>query len=251
MRLHYEVTGAEGAPVVVLGSSLGTTHRMWSAQIPVLSERFRVIAFDHRGHGDSEVPDGPYTIGDLGNDVITLLDDLDVRHASYVGLSVGGMVGLWLAENAPDRFDRFVIMCAAAVHRGGRQMWTERAAQVRAEGTKAVVDVTMGRWFLPTYTDSERMAEVRQAFLETPAEGYAGCCEAIGAMDLRDGLGNITAPMLLIAGDTDTSVPAEDVLTTAQAIPGARFEVLEDAGHLVAVTHPDQVNRLLLDHLAA
>jgi 3-oxoadipate enol-lactonase len=251
-HLHHELTGPEDAPVVVLGSSLGTTHSMWASQVEALSQRFRVLAFDHRGHGGSEVPPGPYSMDDLGGDVLALLDELGIGRSSYAGISLGGMVGLWLAQNAPDRFHRFVLLCASALHSGGQQMWTDRAAQVRAEGTKAVADTTLGRWFLPAYAEAnpERVAEVKQELLDNPAEGYAGCCEAVGSMDLRAGLADITAPVLLIAADTDQSVPAQDVLAVANAIPGSRFEVIEDAAHLVTVSHPDQVNQLLLDHLA-
>src|SRR6266516_3323467 len=109
MRLSYEETGPADAPVVLLGASLGATRAMWAPQVGALTDRFRVIAFDHRGHGESDVPPGPYTMDDLGGDVIELLDSLEVEQASYVGISLGGAVGLWLAQNAPDRFHRFVV----------------------------------------------------------------------------------------------------------------------------------------------
>lgn len=251
MRLNHEVTGPDEAPVVVLGSALGTTHQVWAAQLKPLSERFRVVAFDHRGHSGPDVPPGPYSIDDLGGDVVELLDELGVEQASYVGISLGGAVGLWLAENAPDRFHRFVLMCPPSYPAAGAQVWTDRAAEVRAGGTEVIVDATLGRWFRPEWAEANpgEVATIRRQFLDIPAEGYAGCCEALAAMDLRDRLGDITAPVLLISAESDASIPPETVLPLAEAIPGARFEVIENAAHLITVSHPDQVNALLLEHL--
>jgi 3-oxoadipate enol-lactonase len=251
MRLNHQVTGPEDAPAVVLGPALGTTLDLWAAQVERLSERFRVVAFDHRGHGGSEVPPGPYSIDDLGRDVIELLDELGLEQASYVGISLGAAVGLWLAENAGDRFHRFVLMCPPSYPAGGAEVWTDRAAQVREAGTEAVADATLDRWFLPGWAEAhpDVVAGIRQQLVDTPAEGYAACCEALSVMDLRDGLENISAPVLLLTGDSDKSVPAETVLPLAAAIPGVRFEVLDEAAHLVTVSHADRVNSLLLEHL--
>jgi 3-oxoadipate enol-lactonase len=248
MRLNHQLIGPDDAPVVLLGPSLGTTHEMWSPQVELLSGQFRVVAFDHRGHGSSEVP---YSIEDLGGDVVELLDELGVEQASYVGISLGGAVGLWLAENAGDRFHRFVLMCPPAYTAADAQMWIDRAAKVRSEGTQAIVEVTLGRWFLPDFIEShpDEVAAIRQQLMDTPDEDYAACCEALAALDLRDGLGDISAPVLLITADSDTSIPPETVLPLAEAIPGARLEVIEHAAHLVNVSHPDQINPLLLAHL--
>lgn len=251
-RLEHQVTGPDDAPVLLLGGALGSSHALWEAQVKALSDRFRVVAFDHRGHGKSEVPDGPYALADLGPDVLALMDDLGAPKASYAGISLGGMVGLWLAANAADRIERLVVMCAAAVSPVGADPWNDRAAQVRDAGVAAVADGVFARWFRPPYAEAnaDRVAAIRQGLLDTPAEGYAGCCEAIRDMDLRDDLAAITAPALVLAGDGDQSIPAEHVLRVAAAIPGARFEVIEDAAHLIVVSHADQVNHLLLDHLA-
>jgi 3-oxoadipate enol-lactonase len=247
MRLNYEESGSGDAPVVLLGSPLGATHAMWAPQIDVLAERYRVIAFDHRGHGESEVPPGPYTIDDLGGDVVELLDTLGVEQASYVGISLGGAVGLWLAENAPERFHRFALLCPPAWPAAGAQMWTDRAATVRAEGTQAITEATLGRWFLPEFTGTDAL---REQLLDTPDEGYAACCEALGSMDLRDKLGEITAPVLLVTAEQDASIPPETVIPLATAIPGAHLEIIENAAHLVTYSHPDVINPLLLAHLS-
>ncbi|TDW94775.1 MULTISPECIES: 3-oxoadipate enol-lactonase [Kribbella] len=246
MRLNYVETGPADAPVVLLGSSLGADQGMWAPQVDVLAKRFRVVAFDHRGHGGSEVPDGPYTIDDLGGDVVELLDTLEVEQASYVGISLGGAVGLWLAQNAPDRFHRFALLCPPSNPAENPQMWTERAAQVRAEGTQAIVDATLGRWFLPEFKDTE---PVRRMLLDCPAEGYAACCEALSTTNLLPGLSTITAPVLLITAESDTSVPPETVVPLATQIPGAHLEIIENAAHLVTYSHPEVINPLLLAHL--
>lgn len=247
MRLNYVEAGSVDAPVVLLGSSLGADQRMWAPQVDVLAQRFRVVAFDHRGHGGSEVPDGPYTIDDLGGDVVELLDTLEAEQASYVGISLGGAVGLWLAQNAPDRFHRFALIGPPSNPAADPQQWIDRAAQVRAEGTQAIADATLARWFLPDFTDTD---PVRQMLLDCPAEGYAACCEALSTTNLLPGLGNITAPVLLVTADSDTSIPPETVVPLATQIPGAHLEIIENAAHLVTYSHPDIVNPLLLAHLS-
>ncbi|HZX04981.1 alpha/beta fold hydrolase [Kribbella sp.] len=246
MRLNYVETGSADAPVVLLGSSLGADQGMWAPQVEVLAKRFRVIAFDHRGHGGSEVPDGPYTIDDLGGDVVELLDTLELEQASYVGISLGGAVGLWLAENAPDRFHRFVAICPPSNPAADPQTWIDRAAKVRAEGTQSIADATLGRWFLPDFEDT---APIRQMLLNCPKEGYAACCEALSTTNLLPALADVTAPVLLVTADHDTSVPPETVIPLATQIPGAHLEVIENAAHLVTYSHPDVINPLLLAHL--
>lgn len=248
MRLNYVETGSADAPVVLLGSSLGANQGMWAPQVDVLAKRFRVVAFDHRGHGESEVPDGPYTIDDLGGDVVELLNTLEVDQASYVGISLGGSVGLWLAQHAPERVHRLVAICPPSNPAATPQMWTDRAAQVRAEGTQAITDATLGRWFLPDF--EEDVEPIRQMLRDCPAEGYAASCEALSTMNLLPGLNDITAPVLLITTDSDQSVPPETVVPLASVIPGAHLEIIEKAAHLVTYSHPDAINPLLLAHLA-
>jgi 3-oxoadipate enol-lactonase len=247
MRLNYVETGPADAPVVLLGSSLGANQAMWAPQVDVLAKRHRVVAFDHRGHGGSEVPDGPYTIDDLGGDVLELLDTLEVEQASYVGISLGGAVGLWLAQNAPDRFHRFAVICPPSNPAAAPQTWIDRAAQVRADGVQAIAEATLGRWFLPDFT--EDLEPVRRMLLDCPAEGYAACCEALSTTNLLPGLATITAPVLVVTADSDTSIPPETVVPLASEIPGAHLEVIENAAHLVTYSHPDVINPLLLAHL--
>lgn len=246
MRLNYVETGSADAPVVLLGSSLGASQAMWAPQVDVLAQRFRVLAFDHRGHGGSDVPAGPYTIDDLGGDVLGLLDTLEIEQASYVGISLGGAIGLWLAEHAPERLHRLVAICPPTNTGANPQPWIDRAAQVRAEGTKSITDATLGRWFLPEFTDTD---PVRQMLLDSPPEGYAACCEALSTLNLLPDLPTITAPVLLITTDSDQSVPPETVVSLASQIPSAHLEIIETAAHLVTYSHPETINPLLLTHL--
>ena len=195
VELHHLFEGPEDAPVLVMANSLGTTLRMWEDQAPSLRERFRLLRYDHRGHGGSPVPSGPYEIGDLGRDVLALLDRLGVEQFSFCGLSVGGMVGMWLASEAPERVERLVLCCTAARFAPPEQ-WEERARTARAKGVGAIADAVLERWFTPPFRESHpgTVAWAGGMLRGTPAEGYAGCCEAIRDADLRGRLGAISAP---------------------------------------------------------
>ena len=249
--LHHEEAGPPDGPALLLSGSLGTTLRMWDPQVPALSARRRLVRLDHRGHGGSPVPDGPYTIDELGRDALALLDRLGLERASWCGLSIGGMVGMWLAAHAPERIDRLVLLCTSA-HLPPASAYTERAATVRAAGTPAVAaDMVVGRWFTPAYAGEhpDVVARHRAMIVATPAEGYAGCCEAIARLDLRGDLSRIVAPTLVIAGAQDPSMPPAHGEAIARAIPSARIEIVPDAAHLASVQQSDVVNRLITDHL--
>ncbi len=239
--------------MLVLGGSLGTTLEMWAPQQPVLSARLRTIAVDHRGHGGSPVPPGPYEIADLGGDLLALLDRLGIERASYCGLSLGGMVGQWLAINAPERIEKLVLICTGA-HLPPPSAWTDRAAAVRDAGSPEVVaDTVVGRWFTAPFAAAqpELVARHRAMIAATPAEGYAACCEAISTLDLRAGLQTVTAPALVIAGAEDRSIPPEHGRAIAAAIPASRFELLDPAAHLASVERADAVTDLMQRHLEA
>jgi 3-oxoadipate enol-lactonase len=248
--VHHHVEGPEGAPGLVLSNSLGTDHRMWDEQARALSATHRVVRYDTRGHGRSPVPPGPYSIDDLGGDVLELLDTLGLERVSFCGLSIGGMTGMWLGVNAPERIDRLVLCCTAP-RLGPREQWMERAATVRARGVGAVVEATLERWFTPEFSGRrpEVVQRVREMFLGTPAEGYASCCQAIGDMDLWDALGAIRAPTLVLAGDDDPVGTPEIARDIADAISGARLLVLARARHLANVEQPEAVTRALREHL--
>jgi 3-oxoadipate enol-lactonase len=250
--LNCSASGPGDAPVLLLGGSLGTTLDMWDPQVPSLSGAYRVIRFEHRGHGGSPVPTGPYSIDDLGADVLTMLDRLDLPRVSYCGLSIGGMVGQWLAINAPERIDRLVLLCTAP-YLPPASAWMQRAAAVREAGTPEVVaDAVIGRWFTPGYAAShpDIVARYRAMICGIDPDGYAGCCEAIASMDLRAGLAGITAPTLVVAGRQDPSIPPEHGEAIAAAVPGARLEILDPAAHLASVERADAVTALIAEHLS-
>ncbi|HEV8163399.1 MAG TPA: alpha/beta fold hydrolase, partial [Actinomycetota bacterium] len=189
VEVPHKVEGPDDAPVLVLSNSIGSTSAMWDPQIPALSERFRIVRYETRGHAGAPVPDGPYAIGDLGADVVALLDRLGVERAHFAGLSLGGMTGMWLGVNAPERVDRLALLCTSAML--ARDVdWPARAQLVREQGTGAIAQATVERWFTPSFIEANPDVTVRmRALIEnTPAEGYAGCAEAIGAMDQEEAI---------------------------------------------------------------
>lgn len=248
--LHHEIIGPEGAPVLLMGESLGTNLRMWDRQLP-LADHFRLVRFDHRGQGASPAPPGPYEIADLASDVIQLLDRLGCERAHYCGLSLGGMVGMWLGANAREQIDRLVLMCTAA-YMPPASMWEERIAVVsRAGSVEPLADAVLARWLTPGFAAAhpELRASLRAMLADAPADGYAACCGAIARMDLRPELASIEAPTLVISGGGDLATPPEQQRLIARAIPAARHETVTPAAHLAAVEQPESVNRLILEHL--
>lgn len=250
--VHYVVEGRVDGPVVVLAGSLGSSLEMWDPQVAVLGEHFRVIRYDHRGHGGSPVVAAPFDIEDLGADVVELLDRLDVDRAHFVGLSLGGMVGMWLASHVPERVNRLALICTSPLL-GPASNWTDRAATVRASGTAAVADAVVERWFTPAYAASNPVLveRLRAMVTGTSAEGYAACCEAIARMDQTGTLADIKAPTLAIAGADDPATPPEHLQGIVDRVPDGRLAVLARAAHLASVEQADAVNALLLDHLHA
>ena len=249
--LYATVDGPATAPVLVLGSSLGTTGAMWQPQMTDLTERYRVIRYDHRGHGRSPVVPGPYAIEELGADLLALLDTVDSPQVHLGGLSLGGMVAMWAAAHAPARVSKLVVVCTAA-KLGPPELWQQRIDAVREGGPAAIADAVIGRWFTPGFAARHGavVGWVRQQLMTTPAEGYAGCCAAIQRMDLLGDLGRITAPTLVIAGADDPATPPELAEQIVEAIPDARLAVVPDAAHLANVEQPAEVTRLMTEFLA-
>jgi 3-oxoadipate enol-lactonase len=220
---------------------------MWGPQLPRLTERHRVVRFDLRGHGGSPAPDGPYTMADLGGDVLAVLDALGLARASFCGISIGGMIGLWLAIHAPERIERLIV-CSSSAHVPPAEAWSERAWTVlSAGGTDPIADTVIGRWLTPDYAREHReiRAWLHSMITSTHPEGYAGCCAAIGGMDLRDRLAEIVVPTLIITAPHDESIPPAHGEALAAAIPGARLVVLSGGAHLVSVERADEVTDLI------
>jgi 3-oxoadipate enol-lactonase len=250
VKLAHRFDGDPAAPVLMLAGSLGSTLAMWEPQLP-LAERFRLLRYDHPGHGGSPPAERPLTIDDLGGGVVELLDELELERVSFCGLSLGGMVAMWLASRAPERLERLVLCCTAA-RLGPPEFWDERAELVRREGMAAVADTVVGRWFTPRFhqTRASEVDRFRAMLLGTDPESYARCCEAIRDLDLRDDLRAIVAPTVVIAGAEDPSTPVEHAETIVRGIAGSRLVVVPDAAHLVNVEQAEAVNDAVLEHLA-
>jgi 3-oxoadipate enol-lactonase len=248
VRLHLTDEGPRdaGTPLVLL-CSLGSTVDMWAPQREALATERRVITVDTRGHGGSPVPDGPYTVEELADDVLETLDDLGVDRADVAGVSLGGAMGQAIALRAPDRVASIALVCTSARF-ANLQTFTDRAATARTEGMDAIADGVVARWFTDD-ADPQTVARMRAMIAATPPEGYAGCCEAIVAWDSRAELGRIAAPTLVISGAEDPATPPDHGQALAEGIPGARFEVVADAAHLASYQRPEIVTGLLVEHV--
>jgi 3-oxoadipate enol-lactonase len=243
------VEGASEAPALVLSNSLGTNLHMWDAQIPALLERFRVVRYDSRGHGASGVGEGPYSMDQLGADVLAILDALAIEKAHFLGLSKGGMVGQWLLIHAPHRIDR-AILANTAPQMSPPDMWNERIRTVRANGMAEIAPAVVDRWFTHNFQtrDPEAVEAIRNMLLETPAAGYAACCAAVRDMDLREKLRTITNPVLVIVGKHDLATPPEIGKFIADNIEGARLLAL-DAAHLSNIEAAEAFNEAVVSFL--
>lgn len=250
VAVHHVVTGPSDAPIVVLSNSLGSTHTMWDAQADALAEHFRVVRYDTRGHGGSPVPAGPYDIDDLADDVVALLDTLGVEKAHFVGLSLGGMTGMRLAARNPERVDRLVVLCTGA-HLTPSSAWTDRAGTVRTNGSEAVAEAVVARWFTPGFLDAnpDVKASCEATVAATPAEGYASCCEVVAAMDLRADLPTISAPTLAIAGGDDPATPPPLLQEIADNVQDGRLLVVPQSAHLANAEQPATVTPAIIAHL--
>jgi 3-oxoadipate enol-lactonase len=248
ISIAYTVDGPDDAPVVLLGPSLGTTAELWRDVVPALAAHFRVVRYDHRGHGASPVPPGPYGIADLGSDLLLLLDRLGVERAHFAGISMAGMASMWAAANAPDRVDHLMLMCTSA-QLGPPEAWALRAQTVQDKGMDAIADAVVARWVPPEFARShpEVMAWLRGLLVSSPVDGYAACCAAIETMDLTPILGRITAPTLVVAGLADEATPPAHAQRIVAGIPNARLVLAAGAAHIPHVSRPD----LIVDQLVS
>lgn len=248
--LHHEIDGPEGAPVLLMTHSLGASGAMWRPQAEALKSRFRVVRADLRGHGRSPAPAGPFELADIAGDAVALLDRLGVARAHLCGLSLGGMVSMWIAAHHPERVDRLVVCCTSA-QLGPPEGWRARAAQVRAGGTAAVADDVVARWFTPAFAAEQPalFKEMRDLIATTAATPYVDCCGAIERMDLRGDLAAIRAPTLAIAAAEDPATPPEHLARIADGIEGARLALVSGAAHLANLEKPDEFTALIAAHL--
>lgn len=248
VEVAYTESGPADAPVVVLSNSLGATRAMWDPQVPALAERFRVVGYDTRGHGGSPAPAGPYSIDDLVDDVVALLDRLGVQRACVAGLSLGGMTAVRLAAREPDRVHRLVVLCSSA--KTEPHGFLERAAAARAAGTASFAPTVVGRWLTPAYAAEhpDLVARLEAMVAGADDEGYAACAEVVGGIDLRGDLGRITARTLVVSGAEDPALPPPHQQVIADGIPGAELLTLSPAAHLANLERTLEVTGALLGH---
>ena len=256
-RLRYSVREARhGGPArhtVVLSHALGCDMDMWDGLANQLALDCRVICYDHRGHGGSEAPPGPYTMAELADDAARLLGELDTGPVVWVGLSMGGMVGQELALRHPGLAAALVVANSTSGYpEAARTMWRERIAKVEAEGVEAIADAVMGRYFDDAFRSANpaTVARFRRRVASTDAVGYAACCAAVGGVDTSGRLAGIAVPTLVIAGERDAGTPPAMSEAIAQSVPGARLAVILDATHLSAIEQPARFNGLVRDFIA-
>ncbi|GJG97912.1 3-oxoadipate enol-lactonase [Cupriavidus pauculus] len=251
VRIHYQLDGDASLPVLVLSNSLGTNFEMWQPQMAAFTRRFRVLRYDTRGHGQSSVTEGPYSIAQLGGDVIALLDHLGLQRVHFCGLSMGGITGMWLALHHAARIEK-LILCNTAAYIGPPENWTNRAAAVERDGVASIAAAVVDKWLTPEFSaeQPELVARLRAMLGATDARGYAANCLAVRDSDLRGDIARIQMPTLVIAGTGDIPTPPADGRYLADTIPGARFVELY-AAHLSNLQQVDGFSQAVVDFLAA
>lgn len=252
VSLRTRVDGPEGAPPLLLVNSLGTDLHMWDPQVPVLSRSRRVLRFDLRGHGGSTVPAPPYTVEGFGADAVAVLDAYGVDRADVCGLSLGGLVALWVASHEPSRVTRLVVAGATA-RIGTEEGWQDRARAVRQGGMAAISDVVLARFFSPGFraTQADVVEQTRRTLERIAADGYLGACSALATADLRDAVSRIEAESLVVVGSQDEATPPHDVRALDAALPSSRFVELRGAGHLANLEVPTEFSDLVVRFLTA
>jgi len=231
-RIHYVIEGADGAPVLAFSNSLGTNYSMWDPQAQEFRKKFRILRYDTRGHGESAVLPGPYSIEQLGNDFLGLLDELHLGPVHFCGLSMGGMIGMWLGIHAPSRLKKLVLSNTGAKI-GTSEIWKSRIETVQKSGMKSIATGVMERWFTPAFRAKVpgTVAQIQKTLEETDPEGYTACCAAVRDYDCREQLEEISAQTLVITGAHDPATPPADGRFLAAHIRGAKYTEL-DAAHL-------------------
>jgi 3-oxoadipate enol-lactonase len=252
LDINYQIDGPEGAPWLVFSNSLATNLSMWDEQAAELKKSFRVLRYDQRGHGGTQATDGRYNFQQLAADLAALLDALSIKRAHVLGISMGGMTALALAQQYPDHVDRLIPCdCGPASSPASAQQWEERIAIVEKQGMEPLVEVTIGRWFPPEFVQSQPKVidKVRQMIRTTPPKGFIGCGGALANYDLRPGLGGIKHRTLLIVGTKDATVPGIKLIN--QSVPGSRVVELEGAGHLSNLEQAQRFTNAVREFLGA
>jgi 3-oxoadipate enol-lactonase len=252
IQINYEFSGRDDAPVVMLSHSLACSLVMWNPQLDSLEAKFKVLRFDTRGHGDSDAPEGKYTMELLAADAVALLDALEIDAVQFVGLSMGGMIGQNLALDHGDRLKSLTLCDTAAIMPDEVQpIWQQRIDTAREKGLQDQVDETLERWFTPEYLsqNSPQVEMIRQQILATPVAGYIGCSEAIRDLDNLKRLSEINIPTLIIVGEEDPGTPVAASEAMQERIVGSKLVVLPAARHLSNIEQSGAFNEALMDFL--
>lgn len=252
IQMNYEMSGKEGAPVVVLSHSLACSMVMWKPQSALLESHFRVLRYDTRGHGGSDVTEGPYTLDQLGEDAIGLLDALGIDQVHWVGLSMGGMIGQCLALNFAHRLQSLVLADTAAIMSDEVQpIWQERIDAARNEGMQTQVQSTLERWFTKNYLnqDPPEVGLIRKQILTTPVFGYVGCSEAIRRLNYLERLSEIKIPTLIMVGEDDPGTPVAASQAMHERIAKSKLVVIPSAAHLSNIEQSNVFNTTLMEFL--
>ncbi|WP_348811804.1 bifunctional 3-oxoadipate enol-lactonase/4-carboxymuconolactone decarboxylase PcaDC [Flavobacterium maritimum] len=249
MKTNYKISGTPNSPVLVFSNSLGADMGMWDELIPFLLPYFRVLQYDTRGHGGSEVTESPYTIDVLGNDVIALLDELKIDKVYFCGLSMGGLIGQWLGINHPDRILKLIISNTDAKI-GTAEIWNDRINTITKEGMQIIADGTMERWFTDDFrkNNPNRIAEIKAVFVKNNALGYANSCAAVRDADFRKDLHKISAETLVITGNEDAVTNVEQAKELVKNIPNSNLEILA-ARHLSSTELPEAYSEILINFI--
>jgi 3-oxoadipate enol-lactonase len=257
VTLNYTLTGpslrtlpgASNAPVLMFSNSLGTNLSMWDPQLELLEPHYRILRYDMRGHGSSSVPPGPYTVTQLGNDVIDLLNALKIETINFCGLSIGGIIGQWLGINAASRLNK-LILCNTAAKIGTTETWNKRIAEVTDHGIAPIADGVVQRWFTTGFPAPHApvVSLMKQMLLATNPAGYLASCAALRDNDLRDAISAIRLPVCVIAGDQDPVTTIADGQFIKDRIPGAELTVLP-AAHISNAEVPELFSTTVLDFL--
>jgi 3-oxoadipate enol-lactonase len=251
ISINFEIDGPDNAPWLVLSNSLLTNLSMWDDQVAALKSSYRILRYDQRGHGGTQVTRGAYSFDLLVNDIVALLDMLGIGRAHFCGLSMGGMTALFLAQRHPDRFDRIIACdCGPASTPASAQQWKERIEIAAKDGIEALVEPTIGRWFPPDFVAGKPpvLDKVRQMIRSTPVAGFSGCAQALSDYDLRPGLAGIDRRTLLIVGTKDATLAG--IRQIKEAVPGAALVELEGAGHISNVEQPAAFTGAIRDFLS-
>lgn len=250
-QINYQTFGDAAKPALIFSNSLGTNFKMWQAQIDFFQQDFFVICYDTRGHGASSAPQGPYSIDQLGQDVVNLLDHLNVEKAAFCGISMGGLTGQWLAIHRPERFNQ-VVVCNTAAKIGQEQAWNDRAALVREQGLQPIASTAASRWFTEPFIQSNATVvnNLQNDLAAGSAEGYASCCEALAKADVREQLKDITVPVLVVAGQQDPVTTVVDGQFMVERIANSQlFEI--NASHISNVELPNEFNQAVKQFIQA